>query len=74
MKEEMMLRAEERTSDTSTGQRDIIQVDSTGPQIRKWIKKCCSLSLRTAAERTGALTTDQKSTYSVPHTMTRESS
>jgi hypothetical protein len=38
--------------------------DLNGPEIRKWIKKDCSSTLRAAAEEKGSLTADQKSTYS----------
>jgi hypothetical protein len=45
------------------GKSDIFQLN--GPEIRKWIKYGCSKALRTSAEETGNLTTDQKSSYSV---------
>jgi hypothetical protein len=38
--------------------------DLNGPEIRKWIKKDCSTTLRTAAEKRNELTADQKSTFS----------
>jgi hypothetical protein len=34
-----------------------------GPEIRKWLKKDCSSALRAAAEQQGALTAEQKSTF-----------
>ena len=43
------------------GKSDIFQLN--GPEICKWIKKDCSVTLRTAAEAKGELTADQKSTY-----------
>jgi hypothetical protein len=38
--------------------------DLNGPEIRKWIKKDCSTTLRASAEKAGDLTADQKSTHS----------
>jgi hypothetical protein len=38
--------------------------DLNGPEIRKWIKRECSTTLRTAAEVTERLTASQKSTFS----------
>jgi len=46
----------------SGGRADVFQLN--GPEIRKWIKKDCSSTLRAAAEEKGALTASQKSTYS----------
>jgi hypothetical protein len=43
------------------GKSDIFQLN--GPEIRKWLKKDCTAALRAAAEKNGALTPDQKSTY-----------
>jgi hypothetical protein len=44
------------------GKSDLFQLN--GPEIRKWIKKDCSSTLRTAAAVKEALTADQKSTFS----------
>jgi hypothetical protein len=44
------------------GKSDLFQLN--GPEIRKWIKKDCSSTLRAAAEERGSLTADQKSTFS----------
>jgi hypothetical protein len=43
------------------GKSDVFKLN--GPEIRKWLKKDCSSVLRTAAERKGSLTAEQKSTY-----------
>jgi hypothetical protein len=45
------------------GRSDIFQLN--GPEIRKWMKQDCSTALRTAAEKGGNLTADQKSTFSI---------
>jgi hypothetical protein len=39
--------------------------DLNGPEIRKWLKKDCSATLRAAAEQKAALTAEQKSTHSL---------
>jgi hypothetical protein len=44
------------------GKSDLFQLN--GPEIRKWLKKNCSTTLRAAAEKAEALTADQKSTFS----------
>jgi hypothetical protein len=43
------------------GKSDLFQLN--GAEIRKWIKKDCSNTLRTSAEKDGDLTADQKSTF-----------
>jgi hypothetical protein len=43
------------------GKSDLFKLN--GPEIRKWLKKDCSSALRAAAEQKGALTAEQKSTY-----------
>ena len=48
------------------GKSDLFQLN--GPEIRKWIKQDCSSLLRTAAEKEGDLTAEQKSSYA---TLTR---
>jgi hypothetical protein len=45
------------------GRSDVFQLN--GPEIRKWIKKECTSTLRAAAEEKGDLTADLKSSYSV---------
>jgi hypothetical protein len=42
--------------------------DLNGPEIRKWMKRDCNTTLRTAAEKENNLTIEQKSTYT---TLTR---
>ena len=37
--------------------------DLNGPEIRKWLKKKCAATLRESAEKKGALTAEQKSTF-----------
>jgi hypothetical protein len=44
-----------------SGKSDLFKLN--GPEIRKWIKKGCTSTLRASAEKEGALTADQKSTY-----------
>ncbi len=39
--------------------------DLNGPEIRKWIKKECSSTLREAAEKENILTAEQKATHSI---------
>jgi len=39
--------------------------DLNGPEIRKWIKKECSSTLREAAEKENSLTAEQKATHSI---------
>jgi len=45
------------------GMSDIFQLN--GPEIRKWIKKDCSNTLRAAAEKGNSLTIEQKATHSI---------
>ena len=59
--EETLERVKTLHSAGSGGRSDIFQLN--GPEIRKWIKYGCSAALRTAAEKKGALTAEQRSTY-----------
>jgi len=44
------------------GRSDVFQLN--GPEIRKWLKKDCSSTLRAAAEENGVLSAEQKSSFS----------
>jgi hypothetical protein len=48
-------------SSGSGGKSDLY--DLNGPEIRKWLKKKCSATLRAAAEKKDTLITEQKSTF-----------
>jgi hypothetical protein len=39
--------------------------DLNGPEIRKWLKRDCSTTLRAAAERHGSLTAEQRASHSM---------
>ncbi len=47
----------------SGGRSDLFKL--SGPEIRKWIKKNCSSTLRAAAEKQNSLTAEQKATHAI---------